>query len=105
MVTKDRLKCCQRVSGAFFGIMVGSGAPGTRFSQTLLKTQERVKTHTGAILVYLLLLCFAVIARSRSFPGISVFPLRFRLLPFRKYEKNPFQQSLAGNSCVIHMAA
>ncbi|EMW12966.1 hypothetical protein EC2726800_5386 [Escherichia coli 2726800] len=48
--------------------MVGSGAPGTRFSQTLLKTQERVKTHTGAILVYLLLLCFASIARSRSFP-------------------------------------
>ncbi|HAX5205131.1 TPA: hypothetical protein QH033_004894 [Escherichia coli] len=29
------------------------GAPGTRFSQTLLKTQERVKTHTGAILVCL----------------------------------------------------
>ncbi|HFP2914142.1 TPA: hypothetical protein ACHF0O_004830 [Escherichia coli] len=55
-------------SGAFFGIMVGSGAPGTRFSQTLLKTQERVKTHTGAILVCLLLLCFASIARSRSFP-------------------------------------
>ncbi|WP_216079286.1 hypothetical protein, partial [Shigella sonnei] len=49
-------------------IMVGSGAPGTRFSQTLLKTQERVKTHTGAILVCLLLLCFASIARSRSFP-------------------------------------
>ncbi|EFZ49596.1 hypothetical protein ECJURUA1811_5269 [Escherichia coli Jurua 18/11] len=48
--------------------MVGSGAPGTRFSQTLLKTQERVKTHTGAILVCLLLLCFASIARSRSFP-------------------------------------
>jgi len=68
MVIRDRLKCCKRVSGAFFGIMVGSGAPGTRFSQTLLKTQERVKTHTGAILVYLLLLCFAVIARSRSFP-------------------------------------
>ncbi|CAD5556039.1 Uncharacterised protein [Shigella sonnei] len=44
------------------------GAPGTRFSQTLLKTQERVKTHTGAILVCLLLLCFASIARSRSFP-------------------------------------
>ncbi|HHZ5898511.1 TPA: hypothetical protein ACWKQY_005322, partial [Escherichia coli] len=68
MVIRDRLKCCQRVSGAFFGIMVGSGAPGTRFSQTLLKTQERVKTHTGAILVCLLLLCFASIARSRSFP-------------------------------------
>lgn len=51
-----------------FGIMVGSGALGTRFSQTLLKTQERVKTHTGAILVCLLLLCFASIARSRSFP-------------------------------------
>ena len=28
-----------------------------------------------------------------------------RLLRFRKHEKNPFQQSLAGNSCVIHMAA
>ncbi len=67
MVMRDRLKCCQRVSGAF-GIMVGSGAPGTRFSQTLLKTQERVKTHTGAILVCLLLLCFASLARSRSFP-------------------------------------
>ncbi|MEW1526640.1 hypothetical protein AB0W58_23910, partial [Escherichia coli] len=39
--------------GAFFGIMVGSGAPGTRFSQSLLKTQERVKTHAGAILVCL----------------------------------------------------
>lgn len=50
MVIRDRLKCCQRVSGAFFGIMVGSGAPGTRFSQTLLKTQERVKTHTDAFL-------------------------------------------------------
>ncbi|KAA2842497.1 hypothetical protein F2R22_14995, partial [Alistipes onderdonkii] len=68
MVIRDRLKCCQRVSGAFFRIMVGSGAPGTRFSQTLLKTQERVKTHTGAILVCLLLLCYASIARSRSFP-------------------------------------
>ncbi|WP_409258367.1 hypothetical protein, partial [Klebsiella pneumoniae] len=53
MVTRDRLKCWQRVSGAFFGIMVGSGAPGTRFSQSLLKTQERVKTHAGAILVCL----------------------------------------------------
>lgn len=50
MVTRDRLKCWQRVSGAFFGIMVGSGAPGTRFSQSLLKTQERVKTHTDAFL-------------------------------------------------------
>ncbi|WP_213059934.1 hypothetical protein, partial [Escherichia coli] len=28
-----------------------------------------------------------------------------RLLRFRKHEKNPFQLSLAGNSCVIHMAA
>lgn len=44
------------------------GAPGTRFSQTLLKTQERVKTHTGAILVCLCCCVFAFIARSRSFP-------------------------------------
>ncbi|WP_106376873.1 hypothetical protein, partial [Escherichia coli] len=59
--------------------MVGSGAPGTRFSQTLLKTQERVKTHTGAILVCLLLLCFASIARSRSFVNATMFD---RYLPF-----------------------
>ncbi len=69
MVIRDRLKCCQRVSGAFFGIMVGSG-PGTRFSQTLLKTQERVKTHTGAILVCLLLLCFASIANRAHSPEL-----------------------------------
>lgn len=49
MVTKDRLKCCQRVSGAF----LDNGwfrALGTSFSQALLKTQERVKTHTDAFL-------------------------------------------------------
>ncbi len=58
-----RFRCIFGDNGWF-----GGGAPGTRFSQTLLKTQERVKTHTGAILVCLLLLCFASIARSRSFP-------------------------------------
>lgn len=31
-------------------------------------TGADIKTHTGAILVCLLLLCFASIARSRSFP-------------------------------------
>ncbi|VCY53748.1 hypothetical protein BANRA_05503 [Escherichia coli] len=104
MVIRDRLKCCQRVSGAFFGIMVGSGAPGTRFSQTLLKTQERVKTHTGAILVCLLLLCFASIARSRSFPEL-LFSAPVPVFFASESMKNPFQLSLAGNSCVIHMAA
>ncbi len=69
MVIRDRLKCCQRVSGAFFGIMVGS-APGTRFSQTLLKTQERVKTHTGAILV-----CF--FAAFCLYCQIALIPLNF----------------------------
>lgn len=69
---QDRLKFCQRVSGAFFGIIVGSGAPGTRFSQTLLKTQERVKTHTGAILVCLLVaVCFCLYCQ------IALIPLNF----------------------------
>ena len=81
--------------------MVGSGAPGTRFSQTLLKKQERVKTHTGAILVYLLSL---LPDRAHS-PELLFSRSGSRLLRFRKHEKNPFQQSLAGNSCVIHMAA
>nr|WP_231130059.1 MULTISPECIES: MbeB family mobilization protein [Bacteria] len=40
----------------------------TASTEESLKTQERVKTHTGAILVCLLSLCFASIARSRSFP-------------------------------------
>ncbi len=103
MVIRDRLKCCQRVSGAFFGIMVGSGTR-ERASQTLLKTQERVKTHTGAILVCLLLLCFASIANRAHSPEL-LFSAPVPSSAFRKYEKNPFQQSLAGNSCVIHMAA
>ena len=106
MVTRDRLKCWQRVSGAFFGIMAGSGASGTRVSQTLLKTQERVKTHTGAILVCLLVAVFLPLLPDRAHsPELLFSRSGSRLLRFRKHEKNPFQQSLAGNSCVIHMAA
>ncbi len=72
-----------------FGIMVGSGAPGTRFSQTLLKTQERVKTHTGAILVCLLLLCFASIANRAHSPEL-LFSAPVPSSAFRKYEKIRF---------------
>lgn len=35
MVIRDRLKCCQRVSGAFFGIMVGSGGTGNALQSDL----------------------------------------------------------------------
>ncbi len=46
------------------------GGTGNALSQTLLKTQERVKTHTGAILVCLLLLCFASIANRAHSPEL-----------------------------------
>ncbi len=46
------------------------GVLGTRFSQTLLKTQERVKTHTGAILVCF---CCCVLPHRQ----IALIPLNF----------------------------
>lgn len=85
--------------------MPGSGAPGTRFSQTLLKTQERVKTHTGAILVCLCCCVFALLPDRAHSPELLFSRSSPRLLRSRKYEKNPFQLSLAGNSCVIRLAA
>lgn len=89
-----------------FWIMAGSGASGTRVSQTLLKTQERVKTHTGAILVCLLVAVFLPLLPDRAHSPELLFSCSNpRLLRFRKYEKNLFQRSLTGNSCVIHLAA
>lgn len=82
------------------------GASGTRVSQTLLKTQERVKTHTGAILVCLLVAVFLPLLPDRAHSPELLFSCSNpRLLRFRKYEKNLFQRSLTGNSCVIHLAA
>lgn len=85
--------------------MVGSGAPGTRFSQTLLKTQERVKTHRARFWC-VFCCCVLPLLPDRAHSSELLFSRSGpRLLRFRKHEKNPFQLSLAGNSCVIHMAA
>ncbi len=50
MVTKDRLKCCVSAFPVHFLDNGWFRALGTSFSQALLKTQERVKTHTDAFL-------------------------------------------------------
>lgn len=73
-----------------FGIMVGSGAPGTRFSQTLLKTQERVKTHTGAILVCLCCCVLPLLPDRAHSPELLFSRSGPRLLRFRKHEKIRF---------------
>ncbi|MCV5525184.1 triphosphoribosyl-dephospho-CoA synthase [Escherichia coli] len=93
------------LSARFRCIFLDNGwfrALGTSFSQALLKTQERVKTHTGAILVCLLLLCFASIARSRSF--LSLIPRCLRMSSTEKMEKKQCHEVYAGKTSVIHMA-
>ena len=67
---------------------------------------ERVKNASGRDSgVAFLLLCFASLPDRAHSPELLFSCSNPRLLRFRKYEKNPFQRSLTGNSCVIHLAA